>query len=436
MLKINKKSIKIAVISIVAVIAAVLIIVFVVKAVNNHNLKQPIELNLNDYIVGDYLTDNELSSYNSDNDYDEDEYSTYFYENDLTEPALWVNGYSNYGEVSDDKLYNVIDWTRLKNDFAAKMSEKKGYEGTGITAFLTTDDFQFTIDKNEQIKNGDTLTVNVSTSRSSYGYGPLTLKINGATKSYTISTLQEVNAFDPFSCIDVMTVGANNHASADCVVKDGLNAAIENSDGLSLTKYSNDCVSVIKNDYIIAKIHFDINSNGSSKLSNGDIISVTCSCDEYSTLLNDYKLYIASFEKKYTVSNLGEYISKDFALSSEDLEMFKADTLNRMNSSYGDNFQYTNFQFSDAYLCDPKDTTSDNSTKNKLYIVFKYNYQSWWANETETNYYCVEYVNLIGSNNKIQYSAEDYYSSRASYSSVEEAIKLEYNSEKYNYKKL
>lgn len=450
-ISIKKKTAKTILLIALAVVVLITALVVGIKIHNDKVLKAPITISLNDYITDKYLTIEEMNAFYEDNEsfeedlnfsqddgyYDEeaDIYYVYTYRNGIYGVALPVYGYNGYGYVDEYGLCNIIDWESFYSDLNALIAEKKGYENQTYRDFLNGNDFTFTIDKKEDISNGDKLTVSVKAVNDTYTHGDVTIKISQASQSYDITTLKEVTTVDPFDYVELYTYGANHYASAAPVVDENLNKKIDGTKDISVRAYDNDMAAIYKGDYIIAKIEYFVDDDA-DYISNGDEVKMYCSCEEAESLVNDYNLYIAKTNYTYTINNLGDYINKDFAITDDDLKKFKKDANDRVNDYFAGNDSYSNISFSCAYLSDLKDKTDESSSiKNILYIVYSYNYTNWY-DEVETKYYCVEYADIIAFDGKVKFSVADYYNDYNYGDSVEELVTNNRISEYYNFKKL
>lgn len=250
--------------------------------------------------------------------------------------VLEFNGYDGYGTASIMGSYPWIsELTMIKPD--SKPAKVPSYS-------ILESAVKYTIEPDEGLKNGDTVTVTAEINEdiiADYDF-----KLVGEPQTYTVSGLDEVKEFDPFEGITVTFEGIAPNASA--VVKD------------------------IPGDMSL-KYVFD----KSSGLSNGD--TVTLSVETYSgTELEQYclsygKVPTAS-SKTYTVEGLASYASK--------LEDIPDDTIAKMDSQAQDilkayaaanwakESKLTDMNLIGYYFLAPKDGLSG-STNNYLYLVYK-----------------------------------------------------------------
>lgn len=449
-LKISKKKLIKIVIVAVCLLAVVAAVVTGIKVYSNYVLKKPIEIDLNDYVSDRYLTDQDINAFFADNVeaygeevedegyYDEstDTYYTIAFSTYVYGVGLPVRGYDGYAVIHTYDIYNIIDWSRFYSDWNAMISEKKGYEYTTFRSFVEGNDFVSSADKLENISNGDTVTVTVS-SKETFTYRDVTVHIKNASHQYKIDNLKKVTAINPFDYVSVVHTGANGDGHMLISVNDTLSESIAGKEDMFVKYYSDDMVAVYSGDYIVAKIgyYFDRDSS-TSRLSNGDTVTVCCSCGDVESLEEKYSLFIPTYSNTYTVNGLGEYITKNFDMSDDDLKKFRLDSYNRYMEKFGKYDDYSNVKFSCAYLADLKDKTANESYVNKLFVVFSYSYEDWWTGEKETRYWCTEYHNLITNGDNIEYGAESYYYSCDYDDNIAEMVTETSSSKYYNFRKI
>lgn len=442
-----------------AIIILVVIVVLVVGITAGYFIwnSMPVKIDMADYISSSVYNDSARQEYYDENgyegtDYNLDVYDDYnYYEGDYSDdyyegdsesnhenespyynydigPGLFVYGYNEYASISEYELQNVIDWESLENDLNAKLSKKKRVGGRHLTFndIVSSDSFSFTVDKFENLKNDDVVTVTVSPF--TLNFDGVKVEFNGCSQNYTISDLQVVNAFDPFEYVNLVLYGANGYAYAKCVVDSDLNQNIEGIDGFKVTYFDDSTIAVEKDGYIVSKINFYLNNDQEdSYFKNGDIVTMYCysSSDD---LIESYSIYIANYQKDVTVSGLGEYITKSSTISSEDLEKFKSSASTIINNYYGTYDSYSGYKFNSAYIADLKDKSDNDYFHNDLCLIYSYTYTSW-NNETETRYMYVMFENVIMSpDGTIAFTPEDYYDSiNSSYESPEEIISSKFD---------
>lgn len=436
----SKSKMKTIAIILAAVIVAVVALIVGLKIYSNHKLKKPIEINLNDYITEEYVNDQQLQTQSEESDedyyYDDGEYDDYddewiYCNNKYYGHRLPVHGYDGYAYIDQYDLINVIDWDSLFKKVDEEIKNKKGYETYSYHDFLNNDTFLFTADKKEDISNGDTITVKVSTSSAEYVNGDVTIKFKEAKQSYKVDSLKTVTTIDPFKYVTLYCVGASGDTTTYPRVDSSLNQKVDGVKGMTVKYYDDVTISICKNDYIVSKISFELPEDY-NYVRNGDTVVLNCYCSDTAKLIDEYNLYIAKYDKTYTVEDLGEYVTKDFKMSDEDLKKFRKDAYSIVVDDFEGHDAYSDFNFNCAYIADLKDKTEESDFKNALYVVYSYKYTDSWTNEVTTYYICVEYLDIIGKDGKVDYNASYYYSDFYYGSTVEEF----FEDNDLNYKKI
>ena len=120
-------------------------------------------------------------------------------------------------------------------------------------------------------------------------------------------------------------------------------------------------------------------------------------------------LYLARDSKEFEVTGLGEYATKTTTLNSEQLERFKSNGTDYLNTKFADYSGYGDAKFVGAYVADLKDKSSSSSFLNDLRLVYSYSY-SYWGDDVETKYAYVCYKNnIVDSNGTITFTHHTYY---------------------------
>ena len=446
--RINKKALIIT----VSVVAAVVVAAVLAFVIWNH---APINLDLNDYISDQVYTDEALDAYydahSSDYDYDYD----YDLDNDYDEfdengtdksnftnydygVGLTVIGYSEYASISEYDYRNIIDWSRLIDDVNAQLAKKKKVNGRHLDFydFANSSYFAITADKTEDIKNDDEINVQIQgLNREING---ITLCISNASKTYKISGLKVVNAFDPFDYVDMVLYNpANGFANAKCIVNSDLNEPLKCDNSFNVAYYDDSTISIIKDNSIVAKIgyYFSDDDEEREDLQNGEKLTMYCYTSG-ANITDEYSLYLARDSKEFEVTGLGEYATKTTTLNSEQLERFKSNGTDYLNTKFADYIGYGDAKFVGAYVADLKDKSSSSSFHNDLRLVYSYSY-SYWGDDVETKYAYVCYKNIIvDSDGTIPFTPDTYYDDYGTgYSSVDDALKR-YDVERFNVTKL
>ncbi|MGN1123302.1 MAG: hypothetical protein ACI4RR_03090, partial [Eubacterium sp.] len=243
---------------------------------------------------------------------------------------------------------------------------------------------------------------------------------------------------DPFEYVKFIRYNANGYASAGCRVDENLNENIDGLDGFKVTYYNDETIAIEKDDYIIAKIefYFDDSTESYHNYKNGETVTMYCSCSNFD-LADEYNIYIGTYQKDYTFSNLGEYITKSTTISQDELSRFIDYSNGVISENYGDYDYYSNFKLNSAYIADLKDKTESSYFHNNLCLIYSYTYEDSWSDKKETEYLYVMYENLIISDSgEIEFTPEDYYDGiNKGYDSASEILSYKFDSD-YNTAKL
>lgn len=403
------------------IIAGVLIVLLIVASIvagiiSNKIKNAPIEINLSDYISDTFyirsefenLLNNANGDYPEDADYrDYDDYSdNSFYRNYYT-PGLLVDGYNGYAHIYSGDLPNVIHWDILTEYVDENLAQKSDGKNTlHYYDVLSPDFFTFSVDKSDGISNGDTVTVTVAGSSETLTVGSVQINIVPATKEYMIDQLETVPVINPFDYISCATYGPNGYASASYLIDPNLNEKIDDLEGFSVTRYSEDEIAIEKDGYIVNKIRFYNESN--SNYSNGDKVKIYCESEVYDFEI-EYNVYIAQYEKEYTISGLGEYLTSTDMLGKDDISAFISDSKSAVREKISSDSR-SDFAYHSTYFIDTKDKTSMNSNidRNGICVIYSYVYEDW-NGDKKVSYAYVQYSNVIVSDGKLFGSAQNYY---------------------------
>lgn len=456
-IKISKKKFKTIVIVAICLVAALIIGIVAFKLISNMILRKPIVINMNEYMVSDVITENDINAYydahqdeeyddiylGDDGYYDDDYYNeemiNNYYSNQQFGNGLIVNGYDSYASIYEYGIENTIDWEALKSEINSQLA-KKFKKNDSVPTFGTVfgiEEFSFTADKMSDISNGDTITVTVEYLPGKVLVGDsVTIEFYSGSKSYTVDGLKAVNGINPFKFVSLSYNGANGYASLSCVVDEELSENIEGLEGFKAEYYDQDTVAITKDGYIIAKILYSIpDEYDTSNHKNGDIVYMYCYSPEGQDLESEYNIYIVKNEQRYELSTIGDYINSDYDISA-DLNAFKTYAESWIAERYNDSSSYSNFKFNSAYLVDLKDKTEQNNYfHNELCLIYSYQYTGWFS-EAETNYLYITFSNLISYDGKIKHSAKQYQDDYGTgYDSSEEILDKLYDAAEYITKK-
>ena len=414
--RIDKKKAIIAAIIIAAVVVLIIVAVVIVKVIEDRKLKAPVVIDLEKYVVSECIVfDESGSQYGTDDVYYEEEQYNAMPTNLESGKGLVVNGFSKYASIYQEQLYNVVDWDSLKQDATQQLIEKKGHENDMVENYLSADTFAYGADQYNDIGNGDEITISIGAQEgAALSFDEISFSIIATTQKYKVDNLKEVNAFDPFDYVQLISTGPNGYASLSVGIDEDLDEDIPGADGFSVEYYGSETIAVVENGYVIATIQFSLeDSAGGSEHKNGEIITMYCTCDEASDLISKNNLYIAKYKREYELTKLGNYISKKFNVSDAELNMFRDHVKTIIKEEYGDNDSYHNFQYKTAYIVELKDKTkSSYNFHNEFCMIYSYTYTGW-NDEDTTEYMCVRYRDLVEYDNEIVFEPESYYYSKS-----------------------
>lgn len=397
----------------------------------------PIVVNMSDYVGSEIFTDEDYETYwenqgqddysegDGEYSYDESDEGLNFSTNSIG-AGLSVGGYNGFAFVSGTAS-DVVDWDRVIEDVNNQLQKKKKVNGRKLNFydFVTSyDNFSFSIDKTDDISNGDT--ISVSMNQYSYEIGGITVDFEGYTYDYEIEGLKEVKVFDPFDYAHVLRYNpVNGEASIKPRVDTEINEKIESAPEFSVVYYDDQTISVMKDNAIIAKInfYFDDDTASRSDFHNGETVTMYYSIDN-DDLTDDYNLYIAKDTREFTIDNLGEYATMSTKFTKDQLSDFKKYAVKELKSYLNDDEADT-LKYAKTYLVDLKDKDSS-GRRNSLCVIYSYKYT--WFDEVKTEYAVVGFDNIIiRADGSIIFSPEDYYSYKYSgYNEVDEYVNLNY----------
>ena len=402
------------------IIVGVLVVFLIVGLVVFHIVskkinKAPIQISLSDYLSDVIITNTDMESYYNENEYLDDYYdeyngeNDYFYANMVYGAGLLVLGYNDYAVIDSFQLYNVVEWDKLISDVNKALERKKTEKKTTLCFedFFQEDVFQFSVDESEDLSNEQIVTVSVSTGTDTFQVGDVTIQVSGGKKQYKIKGLETVAAIDPFDYVKLVTFGPNGNASVDCLVDKNLNEKINGLEGFRAVYYADSIVAIEKDGYTVNKFSYQVQDRGGA-YRNDDIVTMYCS-NVVSSFEEAYHVFIARYSKDYTISGLGEYLTRSDRLSDKEIASFVNYAKNVIQEEYT-NDSYSNFQYQAVYFADTKDkTTLPSYDVNKICVVYSYNYTSWWYNGTYRGYMFVEFDDVIVTDGKLFKTASSYY---------------------------
>lgn len=377
-------------------------------------------------VYDDWERQDEAAQYGS---FSSEKYWQYGVENYGYPFGLVVSGYDGSGYLLDDIGKYTVDWITLKDDLISNLAKKKvSISVEELNAVFGINDFTATVSKDDSISNGDYVTVTVSPRESVYYCQGKQIVFVQGQKSFLISGLDKGSDIDLFDYVKWTKNGPNGQGKISCKISDSFEStSVEGHSELTVEKFSNDTISIIDNGYIVAKVRFYVDEEESAHgyFSNGDTFDIVCYVEGADVLESKYGLVLRNISKTYTVTGLGEYITKDYEISADDLQFF-VDKTKEMCEEWRESASINtlNISFEGSYLGDIKDKQyQGNEPPNKLCVVYKCIYTNWIYPSGKTYYYCAIYGNLCAND----YGLYSYSIVREnSYQSLEEVLHYTY----------
>ena len=396
------------------IIVGVLVVFLIVGLVVFHIVskkinKAPIQISLSDYLSDGVFPNEDLEDTYNEYDYSDYEGISSVFKNLGCGAGLLVFGYNDYATIDSDLLYNVVEWEKLTGDVNKALGRKKTDRKMPLQFedFFQKDTFAFSADASEDLSNEQIVTVSVSTGTDTFQVGDVTIQVSGGEMQYTIKGLETVAAIDPFDYVNLVTFGPNGNASVDCLVDRNLNEKINGLEGFRAVYYDDTIVAIEKDGYTVNKFSYQVNNRG-GHYQNGDSVSMYCS-NGVSSFEETYHVHIARYTKDYTVSGLGEYLTRSDRLSDKEIASFVNYAKTVIQEEYT-NDRYSNFRFYRVYFADTKDkTTLPSYDVNKLCVVYSYDVTDWWYGETDRKYMFAEFDDIILTDGKLFKTASSYY---------------------------
>lgn len=259
--------------------------------------------------------------------------------------------------------------------------------------------FQYTVDKDSGLSNGDTVTVTLTdwdgsdpTQQILEEYGKIPSPL---TKEYTVEGLGEAKTFNPFDYVTLEFEGDNGQGDAYGEIdEDGLKAL-----GIDYYDY----------DY---NLEYPGDSYGSLK--NGDTVTLTFTAldsdDTAGWFAANRGLIPDPVSKDYTVTGLTEYVSAAADIQEADLNKLTDQATSVINadnaSSLSDSEKVNSLTYAGNYFLTAKDGM-DPWPHNVLYLIYKINVTN--GKGTYDYYTFVEYDDLkLDDRKALQVDISDY----------------------------
>lgn len=189
-------------------------------------------------------------------------------------------GYNGYG-----RAFAEVDWEGIKDKYGSKLSYKKNAfsENGSLSLYyhpvdLMSEYVTVSIDQTSELSNKDVVKYTWSIDEEELAYY-LKCKMKFEDKTVSVSGLEEIDTFDPFSDVSVTYSGVAPMGTA----------AIEYNGAIFDT--------------------YDFYCENNSGLSNGDTITVHLTEYDMGDMAESYGMIPSAREKTYTVTGLAEYAS-------------------------------------------------------------------------------------------------------------------------------
>ncbi|MBR2590672.1 MAG: zinc ribbon domain-containing protein [Clostridia bacterium] len=401
----KKSKAKLAIILIVVVLVLSAALTVTILILQNKKLKEPIVIDLNEYISTACLVV-EDNPYQTDTDTKQPPVDQTGFQNDSKGAGLILTGYNSYASIKQSDLSNVIRWDKLLDDFQKAMQQKKGYESKQFSDFFTLSDFSFSVDKQGNISNEDTVKIMVKVNgKESFTFEDITIRFIGAQAAARVSGLSTVQAIDPFAYVELVSEGVNGAASLSIKVDEKLDEPIKGLEGYRAVRGSDSSVDLLRGNDTIASFRFSLGENGAgSGHKNGEIISMSCECPQAAEVISKHKIYIANFSKEYKLTGLGDYLKKDFKMSKEDFKKFSGFANAGLKEYFKNYPDISDISFENAYLLVKDSSASGN------YLIYIFSYKDKTdEGKSETRYGYIEFRDLTAFEGKITLSPDKYY---------------------------
>ena len=199
------------------------------------------------------------------------------------------------------------------------------------------DDIKMTISKEENLFNGDEITITVSVK------GNAAAKIKSGKQTFKVTGLTEVETVDVFADIEFLTEGVSGSGYAQIKL-------------LSDSMFLKSC---------------DFNIEPKSNLKNGDKVTVTIENSDY--LAEYYEKVPQIIKKEFIVSGLGEFVTSLDQLQKSTIQEIANKYLTEKRSEVVDNFllKYSEVEYYGTYLFVRKeDSVAIRKNELRIYVYY------------------------------------------------------------------
>lgn len=294
-----------------------------------------------------------------------------------------AEGYDGRGRAK-----TTIDWKAIEEKYGTKVSftsaAKNEYGGL-LNMMTPIDGIQESVSlklsESSELSNGDTIeyTWDIDDDLTKY----VKCKIKFKDGSYTVSGLEEIGSFDPFTGVEVSFTGIAPNGRAN------------------LEKTPND-----------NGLYYDI-ENGYN-VSNGDkvIVNVSYGWGSEESYVEERGMLPSSMSKEYTVEGLDEYVTTYSDIDDNliaDMKAQSEDTISAYAAkSYDKTTSLNNLEYVGYVFCGSKSGVDYWSTYNALYVIYRGN-----AANTEGKfdaadvYFPVKFTNFLKNSDGVHYDSCD-----------------------------
>lgn len=297
--------------------------------------------------------------------------------------TIEADGYDGYG-----KLHAAINWDAVEEKYGKKLSftDEAGKTFGGLVSFMSPMDalqdcVRVELEKYSGLSNGDTVSYTWKVDEDLAKM--LKCKIKCKDGSFSVSDLQKAETFDLFSQLEVEFTGIA-------------------PEGKARLNYTG---SELRTD----AFHCD----KSSKLSNGDTITVSVSDSSIELLAEKLGKVPESSEKQYQVQGLNSYVTKASEIDETALaEMQKqaSDEYTSHAAQWKEDKKLENLSYLGNYLL-----TSKDGDGNYLYLVYKASIKNYYADSRQTYdqinevYWYTRFENImVNGDGKTEVDVRDY----------------------------
>lgn len=252
--------------------------------------------------------------------------------------SVEFTGYDTRGKAKVD-----IDYDKFSDAVAkakGKSSSSSSYDWDeileGVSTYQLKESIEIEVTPNENLKNGDKVTVKITYDNDLAKKAGI--RFSAKEQEFTVEGLKEVTMIDPFEHLEVIYSGTAPNGSAKVTYTGG--------------------------DGVLSSSKFKISQ--SSKLSNGDKITVTVSMSEDSALAKGYAFTQTS--KEYTVSGLKEYVSKCADITGDALASLQKGATDVIDSKFAgneDKYTKSELKYEGMYIL-----SSKTGNRNRVYLVY------------------------------------------------------------------